>query len=214
MSTITKIKLFIIIKILSRWKRFVLRMKGVTVGRDCAITGKVKVYKWKGSKITVGNEVSLQSNPKYNPLTLHPLTLVTLLPDACIELKDHCGIGGCIIEACTKVTIGEYTVVGPGTVIYDSKGHNYDPETGWFWRKKREGKPITIGKRCYIGMNCVILKGVTIGDDCVISAGTIINKDVPSGHIAFGNPAQYSLLPEHLRQGVEPARGTAPQENG
>ena len=199
MSTITKIKLFIIIKILSRWKRFVLRMKGVTVGRDCAITGKVKVYKWKGSKITVGNEVSLQSNPKYNPLTLHPLTLVTLLPDACIELKDHCGIGGCIIEACTKVTIGEYTVVGPGTVIYDSKGHNYDRENGWFYRRKREGKPITIGKRCYIGMNCIILKGVTIGDDCVISAGTIINKDVPSGHIAFGNPAQYSLLPEHLR---------------
>ena len=179
---------------------WMLRMKGVEVGKGCVVTGVPYVRKKRGSQIKVGNSVFLHSIRRFSPLLQHPAALITQLPEARIELHDHCALSGCTIEACSKITIGEYTIVGPGTVIYDAKEHDYDPEIGWLGRRQRTGKPITIGKRCYIGMNCIILKGVTIGDDCVISAGTIINKDVPSGHIAYGNPAQYSLLPEHLRQ--------------
>lgn len=176
-----------------------LRLKGVRMGRSCYIGGRARVRMCKDSQIVLGDEVAVHSSERCNPLLRLPVSLVTLEPGACIELHSRCGVSGCKIEAASRISIGEYTIVGPGTVIYDAKEHDYSPETGWYWRKKREGKPITIGKRCYIGMNCIILKGVTIGDDCVISAGTVINKDVPSGHIAYGNPAQYSLLPERLR---------------
>lgn len=178
-----------------------LRLKGVQMGRSCYIGGRARVRKCKGSRIVLGDEVAVHSSERYNPLLRLPVSLVTLEPGACIELRSHCGVSGCKLEAASRISIGEYTIVGPGTVIYDAKEHEYSPETGWLCRSSRTGQPITIGKRCFIGMNCIILKGVTIGDDCVISAGTVINKDVPSGHIAFGNPAQYSLLPEHLRQG-------------
>lgn len=49
-------------------------------------------------------------------------------------------------------------------------------------------------------MGSIILKGVTIGDNCVIAAGSVITKDVPAGHLAQGNPATYTPLPERLRQ--------------
>ena len=40
------------------------------------------------------------------------------------------------------------------------------------------------------GGSCVILPGVTIGDNCVIAAGSVVNKDIPSGVIAAGNPCK------------------------
>ncbi|MBR3515533.1 MAG: hypothetical protein IKO10_04395 [Lachnospiraceae bacterium] len=33
-----------------------------------------------------------------------------------------------------------------------------------------------------------ILPGVTIGDDTVIGAGSVVNRDIPSGVVAVGNP--------------------------
>lgn len=91
-------------------------------------------------------------------------------------------------------------MLGAGCVLYDCKQHTYHPDCGWTRPpESNEGKPIKIGKRCFIGMRCMILKGVTIGDNCVVSAGTVITRDMPAGHIAMGNPAVYSPLPEHLR---------------
>ena len=42
----------------------------------------------------------------------------------------------------------------------------------------------------FIGMNCLILKGVTIGKGSVIGAGSVVVKNIPSGVIAAGNPAR------------------------
>lgn len=48
----------------------------------------------------------------------------------------------------------------------------------------------TIGKRCAIGINVIILCGVHIGDECIIGAGSIVTKDIPSHSIAVGVPAR------------------------
>lgn len=49
---------------------------------------------------------------------------------------------------------------------------------------------VVIGNNCFIGMHTTILKGVHIGDNCVIGANSLVNKDIPSGWVAAGNPAQ------------------------
>lgn len=134
------------------------------------------------------------------------MQLSTIEPGACIDIGDHCGLSGCQIVCASRVSIGRYTIVGPDTVIYDCKEHEYDPDIGWLGRKARSGRPITIGEHCYIGMRCIILKGVTIGDNCVISAGTIIARDVPAGHLAQGNPATYTPLPARLGGPIEDQR--------
>ena len=51
-------------------------------------------------------------------------------------------------------------------------------------------KPVTIGKRVWIGANVVICPGVTIGDDCIIGAGSVVTRDIPSGKVAVGSPCR------------------------
>lgn len=47
-----------------------------------------------------------------------------------------------------------------------------------------------IGKRCFIGVNSIILPGVNIGNNTIIGSGSVVTKDVPSNVIAVGNPAK------------------------
>ena len=49
---------------------------------------------------------------------------------------------------------------------------------------------IKIGNNVWIGANVTILPGVTIGDNTVIGAGSVVNRDIPSGVVAVGNPCR------------------------
>jgi acetyltransferase-like isoleucine patch superfamily enzyme len=49
---------------------------------------------------------------------------------------------------------------------------------------------IIIGNDVWIGLNAIILSGVTVGNGAVIGAGAIVVKDVPPYSIAAGNPAK------------------------
>lgn len=53
------------------------------------------------------------------------------------------------------------------------------------------GKPAlkattTIKKGAFIGMNVVLLPGVTIGEGCVIGAGCVVSQDVPDFSVLVG----------------------------
>lgn len=50
--------------------------------------------------------------------------------------------------------------------------------------------PVTIEDDVFIGMNCVILKGVTIGARSIIAAGSVVTKSIPADCVAGGNPAK------------------------
>lgn len=119
--------------------------------------------------------------------------------NARIEFHEHSGASGAVIVCADSVTIGKYTIVGAGTIIDDKKHHSFSKEYGWKKVCSDVAQPIRIGNFCYIGMKCIILKGVTIGDYCVISAGSVITEDVPTGYLAQGNPAKLYPLPERLR---------------
>ena len=194
---ITRIKIAIL-KLISQFYKLILWKHGFSFGKNCFINGMPYVKTAKGSRISLGNNVTLISNQKHNPLLEHPVSFRTLTPEARIELADNSGISGSNIVCCNHISIGEYTIIGPGTLIYDSEGHDYSPEVGWSQRKVRTGRPIRIGAKCFIGARCMIMSGVTIGDNCVIAAGSIITQDIPAGHKASGNPASCSPLPKML----------------
>lgn len=54
-----------------------------------------------------------------------------------------------------------------------------------------------IGKKCFVGANAVIMPGISIGDWVVVGAGSVVTKNVPSGCIVAGNPA------EIIRDGIK-----------
>lgn len=49
---------------------------------------------------------------------------------------------------------------------------------------------IFIGNNVFIGINSIILPGVTIGNNVVVGAGSVVTKDVPDNVIIGGNPAK------------------------
>ena len=51
-------------------------------------------------------------------------------------------------------------------------------------------KPITIGKKSFIGARAMILPGVCIGENAIIGAMSVVSKDVPDHQIVAGNPAK------------------------
>lgn len=53
----------------------------------------------------------------------------------------------------------------------------------------RTGK-IHIGKGCMIGMETMIMPGVTIGDGAIVGARSLVTKDIPPYTIATGMPAK------------------------
>lgn len=84
-----------------------------------------------------------------------------------------------------KITLGR------GTYIANNVGlitQNHDPANP---DDHLPGKPIVLGKKCWIGMNAVILPGVVLGDHTVVGAGSIVTKSFAQGYVVVaGNPAR------------------------
>jgi acetyltransferase-like isoleucine patch superfamily enzyme len=49
--------------------------------------------------------------------------------------------------------------------------------------------PVKIADNVWIGMNALILKGVTVGENSVVAAGSVVTKSVPANTVVAGNPA-------------------------
>lgn len=52
-------------------------------------------------------------------------------------------------------------------------------------------KPITIGNNVYIGVNSIVLPGVSIGNNVIVGSGSVVTKDLPDNGVYAGNPARY-----------------------
>ena len=50
--------------------------------------------------------------------------------------------------------------------------------------------PITVGDNVWFGASVTVLPGVTIGSNTVIGAGSLVNRDIPDGVVAVGNPCR------------------------
>lgn len=86
-----------------------------------------------------------------------------------------------------KVEIGDFVFIAPNCCI-STAGHPID--AGQRNSGLEIALPVTIGDNVWIGANVCILPGVTIGDNVVIGAGSVVNKDIPSGVVAVGNPCR------------------------
>lgn len=100
------------------------------------------------------------------------------------DLNDFQGFGN-YYQAIGKITIGRGTYIAPNVGIITANHTISDLNI------HDEANPVTLGEKCWIGMNSVILPGVTLGPNTVVGAGSIVTHSFPKGYcIIAGNPAK------------------------
>lgn len=116
-------------------------------------------------------------------------TTLSVSSNGTLLIGDNVGIGNrCQIVCHKRIQIGDGTILAPNVLIYDHN-HLFDAKKGVYQRSFNDGE-VVIGKSCWIGAGCIILKDVHIGDNCVIGAGSVVTKDIPECSIAVGTPAK------------------------
>ncbi|MGM1048295.1 MAG: CatB-related O-acetyltransferase [Bacillota bacterium] len=96
-----------------------------------------------------------------------------------------------------KLIIGNYVCIASGVIILMGGNHNHHPEwiTVYPFVEQIETSyapkgDTVIESDAWIGMNAMIMPGVTIGEGAIVAAGSVVTKDVPPYTIVGGNPAQ------------------------
>jgi acetyltransferase-like isoleucine patch superfamily enzyme len=89
-----------------------------------------------------------------------------------------------------KITIEDDVLISANVFIGDNI-HDYNDKKIPILKQKNLFKgEVLIKSGSFVGINSVILPGVTIGVNSVIGAGSVVTKDVPDYCVVVGNPAK------------------------
>jgi acetyltransferase-like isoleucine patch superfamily enzyme len=89
-----------------------------------------------------------------------------------------------------RITVGDNSIIGFNTTIL---AHEYLID------EYRIGD-VEIGKNVLIGANTTILPGVKIGDGAIVSAASLVNRDIPAGVFAGGNPVKIIFTEQQMKE--------------
>ncbi len=145
-----------------------------TTGENCILFGKV-IFNSSAGEIIIGNNTQINGE------------LI------CIN----------------KIVLGDNIFLAWGVTLFDNDSHSIDYrlrqkdmsdqindiKVGKSFIENKDwsvvkSAPIIIKDNAWIGMNSIILKGVTIGEGSIVAAGSVVTHDVPDWTIVGGNPAQ------------------------
>ena len=165
------------------WCKVKMQLWDIKYGKGCEFRGTTIFFRGLGSSITLGNCCRFNSNSRFNFRGINHHCILQAIHGGKISIGDRFGASGVSIVSNVDVTIGNDVMCGANVKIGDRNGHeNRYPE----WQPK----PIQIGNNVWIGMNSIVMRGVTIGDNVVIGANSVVTKDIPSNAVAAGNPCK------------------------
>ena len=130
-------------------------------------------------------------------------------PQGEVHIGNNTHIGGAHFICRTRIEVGNDVTMAWGITLYDHDSHS----TNWEYRQHDNEQcyqdyittgnniahkdwshvnsaPIVIEDKVWIGMDALILKGVTIGEGSVVAARSVVTKDVPPYSLVAGNPAR------------------------
>lgn len=151
--------------------------------------GAIKVAKGKplylgrGAKLSVAKDGSCSIG---SGVYLSRNCIIEVMPGAKLIIGENVFMNdGCRVVVAESVEIDTDTIFGPDVKIYDhdhvfNKAGVHD---------ELVSLPVSIGKRCWLGANSVVTRGVRVSDCCLISAGAVVT------HSCVENAALYGGVP-------------------
>ncbi len=164
----------------------------IKIGENTIWWGRVNIAKDPESVVQLGKNTRIISDFTRAGIALYSRCKITVFGNAKVLIGSNVWLLGTSITCrTTTVEIGDGTIIAPNVIIVDSDFHTlWPPQNRAYDMGYEKDKKVVIGKNVWIGMNSIVLKGVTIGDNSVIAAGSIVTKDIPPNVVAGGNPAR------------------------
>lgn len=122
--------------------------------------------------------------------------------DGTCRFGSHVWIGPQAYFDARDLVVEDYVAWGPGAKVLGSE-HTGAPIDLPIIQTDLAIKPVRVGAWADIGMNAVILPGVTVGRASIVGAGAVVTKDVPPFAIVAGVPATFL----RWRDGFDPGTG-------
>ena len=142
-----------------------------------------------GDDVSTGHHVLIRERTRVgNRVVIGTGTVI----DGDVEIGSFVKIEGNVYIP-THTRIGNHVFIGPNAVLTNDRyplrcRAGYEP-----------AGPV-LEDSVTIGANSTILPGVWLGHGVMVGAGAVVTRDVPPWHLAVGNPARITPLPERLRE--------------
>jgi acetyltransferase-like isoleucine patch superfamily enzyme len=158
----------------------------VTLGFNCSIRERVLLLATNNGQLVIGNHTYIGKDVEIGA-TLITIGDYTSLQDRDIILGD--------------VEIQRYCIFAPNVYI-SSGNHYYGLKPTWNIKdqdeyvqndielSKQHSQKVIVEEDCWIGINSVVMRGVTIRKGTVVGANSVVTKDTEPYSVVVGSPAK------------------------
>lgn len=100
------------------------------------------------------------------------------------------------LSAVQSIRIGDWCLFGENVFIADhqhgafSGPNQSSPAIPPSLRRLASIAPVSVGSRCHLGNNVVVLPGSKLGDGCIVGANSVVRGIYPPGSVIAGVPAR------------------------
>lgn len=162
----------------------------IKIGSKCKFYGITILNRSFNSNIIIGNKCTFRSDKISNLVGLNRNCIIATFGEGSkVKIGNNSGFSGTVIGAACLIEIGDNVLSGANVLITDFDWHPIEP-TKRHTNENVKSAPVKIGNNVWLGINSVILKGVTIGENTIIGANSLVVNDIPANVIAVGNPCK------------------------